>query len=139
MANHEVTEICVHCHQEYDVRLSNSCPVCHRPSKLLRAHPEKCGLRNTPQSALIAAGFSYEVDYDRDLSDFDNVKIETYTRKLTEELKVEVVFGYRAESSEAFKLLDNYVELVVDDTGVTLTISTFGDLLKFCDFLKKST
>ncbi|MDD3892010.1 MAG: hypothetical protein RBR42_13020 [Desulfomicrobium sp.] len=139
MANHEITEICVTCHEEYDVRLSSSCPVCHRPSMLLRVHPERCGLRNTPKSAMIAAGFTLEIDYDMDLSEFDNVKIETYTRALTKELKVEVVFGYRAESPEAFKLLDNYVMLVVEDTSVMLTITSFGDVIKFCDFLKKST
>jgi len=143
MANHELIDVCAKCGEEYDVRVKGlNCPTCHYPSVCYgepKAKEIPLGLFHITNAAMVGAGFTLETDYDRDFTDFNNVKIETYTRQITKELKLEVCFGYRAKTRGEFDLKNSYVQLVVDDTCVELSLNSFAGIIKFCDFLIKST
>lgn len=142
MANHEITEICLGCGDEYDARLHHGiCPTCQHPSALFRVskvNPSRQGLFHIPDAALIGAGFTREEMYDSDLSPFTNVKVVTFGREIRRNLRVEVNFYYYANQPGVFELKESSVQLMLGDEDLPLNLCTLADIVRFIDTLIKT-
>lgn len=135
MANHEVIFKCKKCGANFDGRVHGfKCPDCQtiHPNSYTFSLP-------ISHAALIGAGFVKEEYFDRDLSDFDNIRVEMYKKQLHPDIILEVCFYYHAETAGDFELKESSVQLQVgDDAVIELNYTALSDIIKFCDTLIKA-
>ena len=80
---------------------------------------------------LVNAGFERSTYFDKNGHNdpFENMKIETYTKHITPEIKVEVCFGYFAEQPNGYALIDSGVELVIEGCSAPLKAENIREVL----------
>lgn len=80
---------------------------------------------------LVNAGFELGTYFDKNghKDPFENMKIETYTKHITPEIKVEVCFGYFAEQPNEYALIDSGVELVIEGCSAPLKAENIREVL----------
>lgn len=141
MANHEVIYKCHTCGNDFDARLYGAvCPHCSG----VNATPASCvceakgDLFYILPCALLGCGFECQTSYDRDQTDFDNYKIDTYTKPIADGLKIEVVFFFEAKTKGLYELKESNVDLVVAKGVLPLGVKSLADIIRISDSLIKS-
>ena len=141
MANHEVTYKCQTCGLDYDARLHGAiCPECQSVNST-PANRRRQGLKtlfHISDAALIGAGFVKSECFDRDLSDFDNVKVVTFAKEIVSNLRIEYCFYFYAENPAQFELKESTSQLILGDEDLLLKLNDFASTLRFTDTLIKT-
>lgn len=74
-------------------------------------------LLHIQESTLVEWGFKKSCFFDRNAPDdaYDTRMIELFKKKITEEISVEITYGYDIDAHAVYSLTDTSVELIIGD------------------------
>ena len=118
---------CKRCGEVYDRRLRDTCPQCR----------QREAYWNNFRDILRGMGFKYTEYFDRDFSDFDNIKVVDYRKDLTHDCAMVYSEYHTADAPDEFELKEQTTELLVGDCSVQLLFNEVSDFLKVYAILNK--
>lgn len=97
----------------------------------------KTKLFHVQETILKANGFTKEVIDDKDgpLDAVGSLRLEYFTKRINEELTVEVNYSYLTKDEKNYTLYSSSVEIHIDDEWCVIPVSKLSDLLNLIRIL----